>query len=47
MTDSEFFYNLVIDLLEDENEAAEVAELLHWWNQCVHLLRCYNPNGDD
>ncbi|KAJ3519984.1 hypothetical protein NMY22_g12949 [Coprinellus aureogranulatus] len=35
VTDSEYFYNLVIDLLEDETEAVEVAELLQWWNQYV------------
>ena len=43
MTDSEFFYNLVIDLLEDENEAAEVAEVLQWWNQCVNSATLSSP----
>ena len=33
VTDSEFFYSLVIDLLEDKGEATEVADLLKWWNQ--------------
>ncbi|TEB38826.1 hypothetical protein FA13DRAFT_1785110 [Coprinellus micaceus] len=35
VTDSEFFYNLVIDLLEDEGEHAEVADLMKWWNRQV------------
>ncbi|TEB39957.1 hypothetical protein FA13DRAFT_1618760 [Coprinellus micaceus] len=35
VTDSEFFYNLVVDLLEDESEHAEVADLIKWWNRCV------------
>ncbi|KAJ3547523.1 hypothetical protein NMY22_g1613 [Coprinellus aureogranulatus] len=34
-TDSEYFYNLIIDLLEDEKEAVEVADLLKWWNQQI------------
>lgn len=33
ITDSEFFYNLVIELLEDPEEHVEVADLLKWWNQ--------------
>lgn len=33
VTDSEYFYNLIIDLLEDEKEQAEVKDLLSWWNQ--------------
>lgn len=36
VTDSEYFYHLVIDLLEDESEVVEVAELLQWWNQWVY-----------
>lgn len=35
ITDSEYFYNLIIELLEDPDEEVEVAELLKWWNQCV------------
>ncbi|KAJ3526688.1 hypothetical protein NMY22_g10070 [Coprinellus aureogranulatus] len=35
VTDSEFFYNLIIELLEDTEEQVEVAELLKWWNQQV------------
>jgi hypothetical protein len=38
VTDSEFFYNLVVDLLEDESEREEVADLLKWWNRCGSLL---------
>ena len=33
VTDSEGFYNLLIDLLEDEEEQDEVGSLLKWWNQ--------------
>ena len=32
-TDSEFFYDLVIDLLEDEQERQEVDDLIKWWNR--------------
>ena len=45
VTDSEFFYNLVVDLLEDENEREEVSDLLKWWNRCGSLpyypRKCY------
>ncbi|KAH6876507.1 hypothetical protein BKA70DRAFT_1370095 [Coprinopsis sp. MPI-PUGE-AT-0042] len=32
-TDSETFYNSVLDLLEDPEEQEEVQELLAWWNK--------------
>ncbi|TEB19261.1 hypothetical protein FA13DRAFT_1719015 [Coprinellus micaceus] len=35
VTDSEYFYNLIIDLLEDDSEKAEVDDLLTWWNQQI------------
>ncbi|KAJ3535083.1 hypothetical protein NMY22_g6646 [Coprinellus aureogranulatus] len=35
VTDSEYFYNLIIDLLEDESEKEEVGDLLKWWNQQI------------
>ncbi|TEB19192.1 hypothetical protein FA13DRAFT_1618602 [Coprinellus micaceus] len=35
ITDSEYFYNLVVELLEDENEWVEVDDLLKWWNQQI------------
>lgn len=35
VTDSEYFYNLIIDVLEDPEEHVEAAELLRWWNQYV------------
>lgn len=41
VTDSEFFYNLVIDLLEDEGEHAEVADLMKWWNRLGSLRKCF------
>ncbi|TEB16762.1 hypothetical protein FA13DRAFT_1759044 [Coprinellus micaceus] len=34
-TDSELFYNLIVELLEDEKEGVEVADLLMWWNQQI------------
>ncbi|KAJ3522177.1 hypothetical protein NMY22_g12000 [Coprinellus aureogranulatus] len=34
-TDSEGFYSLMIDLLEDEEEKVEVASLLKWWNHQI------------
>ena len=33
MTDSEYFYNLVVELLEDPEEREEADELLRWWNR--------------
>ncbi|TEB08721.1 hypothetical protein FA13DRAFT_1760071 [Coprinellus micaceus] len=32
-TDSEYFYELLIEVLEDPDEYAEVSDLLKWWNQ--------------
>jgi hypothetical protein len=32
-TDSEYFYELLIEVLEDPEEYVEVSELLKWWNQ--------------
>ena len=32
VTDSEYFYNLILELLEDPEEATEVNALLQWWN---------------
>ena len=34
-TDSERFYNSVLDLLEDQDKAKEVDDLLVWWNRLV------------
>ncbi|TEB17635.1 hypothetical protein FA13DRAFT_1720561 [Coprinellus micaceus] len=31
--DSEYFYQLIVDLLDDPEEAEEVDHLLKWWNQ--------------
>ena len=33
MTDSERFYNSVLELFADVEEKAEVDDLLRWWNQ--------------
>ena len=33
VTDSERFYNSVLELLEDDNEREEVQELMIWWNR--------------
>jgi len=37
ITDSEQFYNSVLEYLEDPDEKLEVEELLVWWNWCVVL----------
>ncbi|KAJ3511690.1 hypothetical protein NMY22_g15570 [Coprinellus aureogranulatus] len=39
VTDSEFFYNLMIDLLEDVDERVETVELIQWWNRQVFPTR--------
>ncbi|TEB03971.1 hypothetical protein FA13DRAFT_1723520 [Coprinellus micaceus] len=41
ITDSEYFYNLVVDLLEDENERTEVGDLLQWWNQTTDFRQIF------
>ncbi|KAJ3540108.1 hypothetical protein NMY22_g4446 [Coprinellus aureogranulatus] len=35
VTDSEYFYFLIIDLLEDPEEQEEIDSLLRWWNQQI------------
>jgi hypothetical protein len=35
VTDSERFYTSILDLLEDQDEAKEVDDLLSWWNKLV------------
>lgn len=35
-TDSETFYQSLLELLDDPDEAFEVDELMVWWNRCVH-----------
>ena len=43
MTDSERFYNSVLDLFEDIEEAEEVNDLLMWWNRYTLIfLAPYN-----
>ena len=34
VTDSERFYNSLLELLEDLDEQQEVNELVVWWNRC-------------
>jgi hypothetical protein len=43
VTDSERFYNSVVDLFEDVEEQEEVNELQTWWNRYVFALisLCY------
>jgi hypothetical protein len=36
VTDSERFYNSILDLLEDQDEVKEVDDLLIWWNRLVY-----------
>jgi hypothetical protein len=38
-TDSERFYNSVLELFDDIEEREEVEELLVWWNRCGLLTR--------
>lgn len=38
ITDSEYFYNLIIDVLEDPDEHVEVGDLMIWWNQYVIIV---------
>ena len=33
VTDSEWFYNSILDLLDDHDEWDEVDQLLTWWNR--------------
>ncbi|KAJ2929068.1 hypothetical protein H1R20_g8025, partial [Candolleomyces eurysporus] len=35
VTDSEYFYNLIVELLEDPEEREEADELLRWWNRQI------------
>jgi hypothetical protein len=35
VTDSENFYNSILELLGDEQEKQEVDDLVLWWNRCV------------
>jgi hypothetical protein len=35
VTDSERFYNSILDLFEDADEKEEVDNLLMWWNRYV------------
>ena len=34
-TDSERFYNSILELLDDSDEKGEVDQLMAWWNRCV------------
>jgi hypothetical protein len=40
VTDSETFYNSILDFLEDVEEKAEVEDLLNWWNKHVLCFHC-------
>jgi hypothetical protein len=35
VTDSENFYQTILDLLEDPDESEEVADLMTWWSRFV------------
>lgn len=37
-TDSERFYNSVLELFDDDKEKEEVEDLLVWWNRYVRLV---------
>lgn len=38
LTDSERFYNSVVELFPDPEEKKEVNELLIWWNWCICII---------
>ena len=38
VTDSERFYNSILEYFEDIDEQDEVRELLIWWNQSVFMI---------
>ncbi|KIM57566.1 hypothetical protein SCLCIDRAFT_28782 [Scleroderma citrinum Foug A] len=38
VTNSEWFYNSIIEILEDPNEKDEVEHLMTWWNRQIFLL---------
>lgn len=38
VTDSERFYNSILELLLDPEEHEEVDQLLTWWNRYVSLI---------
>jgi len=40
-TDSERFYNSILDLFEDADEKEEVNDLIMWWNRYVLLLEFF------
>ena len=40
ITDSEHFYNSIVELLDDSGEKDEVDQLLTWWNRWVFSLFC-------
>lgn len=43
-TDSERFYNSLLELLEDPEEVVEVNALIIWWNRWVYLLLCLDTS---
>lgn len=38
VTDSEWFYNRILELLKDQEEKEEVEQLLLWWNWQIFPL---------
>ena len=42
VTDSETFYNSILDFLEESDEQEEVSHLLTWWNRYVISLGLFN-----
>ena len=39
VTDSERFYDSILELLDDPDEMEEVNQLLTWWNRYVFVQR--------
>jgi hypothetical protein len=40
VTDSERFYNSLLEILDDPDERREVDDLLTWWNRYVATIWC-------
>jgi hypothetical protein len=40
-TDSERFYNSLLEILDDLDEQKEVEDLLTWWDRYATALWCY------
>jgi hypothetical protein len=45
VTDSERFYNSILELFDDDDEHEEIDDLLVWWNRYnSNMVTMYRPN---